>query len=119
MKKYLMLLATIMMLGLTTSCNTQQHAINQMRSLTYEIEAKGDTYQPEDWKAAYEDYKKIDEKLDNNKLTEQQRAEVGELKGRCLATFAKCSVGSIVKVVKGALSEGAGIVKGILNGLSN
>lgn len=118
MKKYLMLSATILMLGLCTSCNTQQHAINQMRSLTYEIEAKGDTYTPEDWKAAYEDYKQIDAKLDNKKLSEQQRAEVGELKGRCLSTFAKCSVGSIVKVVKGAISEGAGIVKGIIDGLS-
>lgn len=118
MKKYLMLFATVLMLGLTTSCNTQQRAINQMRSLTYEIETKGPTYEPEDWKAAYEDYKKIDEKLDNRKLNEEQRAEVGELKGRCLSTFAKCSVGSIVKVVKGALSEGAGIVKGILDGLT-
>lgn len=118
MKKYLLLLAAVLMLTLTTSCNTQQRAINQMRTLTYEIEAHGDTYQPEDWQLAYDDYKRINEKIDNRKLTSEQRAEVGELKGRCLSKFAKCSVGNIVRVVKGAISEGAGIIKGIIDGLT-
>lgn len=118
MKKYLFLLIAVLMLALTTSCNTQQRAINQMRSLTYEIEANGDTYEPQDWQAAYDDYKAINDKIDTRKLSDEQRAEVGELKGRCLSKFAKCSVNSIARIVTGAISEGAGIVKGILDGLS-
>lgn len=119
MKRIFFLLATVLMLVLTTSCNTQRRAISQMRSLTYEIEANGDYYTPQDWQAAYDDFKMINDKIDPRQLNDQQRAEVGELKGRCLSKFAKCSVASIKKVVTGAISEGAGIIKGIIDGLTN
>lgn len=117
MKRYLLIICALMILALT-SCNTQQRAINQMRSLAYEIENNGEYYDAQDWHNAYQDYQRINDRIDNRKLNSEQRAEVGELKGRCLSKFAKCTVKSIVSSVTGIISEGAGIIKGIIDGLS-
>lgn len=112
------MICAVLMLALTTSCSTQQRAINQMRNLTYDIENHGEDFTPQDWQMAYEDYKQINQKIDNRKLTNDQRQEVGELKGRCVSKFAKCAVKSVVSGVTGAISEAAGIINGILDGLS-
>ena len=40
-----------------------------MRRLTYEVEAKGQYYDVEDWKDAYDDFRRIDDRMDVRKLT--------------------------------------------------
>lgn len=118
MKRIFYLLTVVLTLALC-SCNTQQRAINQMRDLTYDIETNGEHYDSQDWQNAYQDYQRINDRLDNRKLTSEQRAEVGELKGRCVSKFAKCAVKSVVNSVTGIISEGAGIIKGIIDGITN
>lgn len=113
MKKIILLLAVVLTLGLT-SCTTQQRAINQMRNLTAEVELNGDYYNADDWQAAYHDYQAITDKIDTHKMNAEQRQEYGELKGRLVAKFAKSSV----KNITNAISEGAGIIQGIIDGLS-
>ena len=113
MKKYLILLAFVLSLGLS-SCTTQQRAINQMRNLTAEVERNGEYYNAQDWQNAYQDYKDITAKIDTQKMTTEERTEYGELKGRLVAKFAKSSV----KTITNAISEGAGVIQGILDGLT-
>lgn len=117
MKKILFLLMVVLTLGLA-SCNTQQRALNQMRSLTYDIETHGQNYSVEDWQNAYEDFRAINDKIDTRQLNDTQRSEYGELKGRCISKFAKCAVKNVVNSVTGIISEGAGILKGIIDGLT-
>jgi hypothetical protein len=88
-----------------------------MRKLTYEVETKGQYYDVQDWKDAYDDFRAIDDRMDVRKLTNEQAAEYGELKGRLVSKFAKCSVQSVVNSVKNYINQGAGIIKGIVDGL--
>lgn len=115
MKKLFILLAFSMLL--LSSCSTERRALGQMRSLTERIEAHGDQYTMEDWETALERYKAIDKKMDETKLTPQQSKEYGELKGRCVAKFAKSKVQGVINWVSTYVNEGSGILKGILDGI--
>ena len=89
-----------------------------MRTLTHQVETRGDYYDAEDWEAALEKYKMIDAKMeDKSKLSPAQLKEYGELKGRCVAKFAKSSVQKVVDSVSTYINEGVGILKGIIDGL--
>lgn len=112
------LLPLMMLLLALTSCSSERMALSQMRHLTTRIEARGDRYDLDDWKAAYDDYKAIDAKMDVKKLKPEQAKEYGELKGRCISKFAKSSVESIVNSIGSYLNEGFGALKGIIDGLS-
>lgn len=101
------------MLVAFASCNTQQRSITQLRSLANDIEQNGQYYNTQDWKDAYATYQDINSRIDSQRLTSQQRQELGQLKGRCVSGFAKSSV----KSIKNAISEGAGIVQGIIEGI--
>lgn len=115
MKKLFILLAFSTLL--LSSCSTERRALGQMRTLTERIEAHGDRYTMEDWENALEKYKSIDEKMDETKLTPQQSKEYGELKGRCVAKFAKSKVQKVVNWISTYVNEGSGILKGILEGI--
>ncbi len=109
-------LLVIAMLTLA-SCSTERRTLNQMRKLTYEVEAKGQYYDVEDWKAAYADFRAIDDRMDVRKLSNEQATEYGELKGRLVTKFAKCSVQSVVNSVRNYINQGTGIIKGVIDGL--
>jgi len=115
MKKYIILLiAAVLTLA---SCNTERRALNQMRRLTYEVETQGQYYDVDDWQDAYSDFRAIDERMDVRRLTPEEAAEYGELKGRIVSKFAKSSVQSVVNSVSTYINQGIGIVKGIVDGL--
>lgn len=99
------------------SCSTERRGLNQMRKLTYEVEAKGQYYDADDWKAAYDEFRAIDDKIDVRKLTSEQASEYGELKGRLVSKFAKSSVQSVVNSVSNYIKQGTGIIKGVIDGL--
>lgn len=109
-------LCLLLLLGaMLASCSTEQRALRQMRTLTYNIERHGDTYTNEDWKEAYDDYKKIDDKMDVKKLSSEEQREYGELQSRCLSEFAKCKVESVIDAVRAYINQGAGFLKGLLD----
>lgn len=108
----------LMSVALLSSCSTERRALHQMRNLTETIETRGDRYEKEDWEKAYEKYKKIDEKIDNSKLTQEQAKEYGELKGRAVAAFAKSKVEKVVNGIGKYINQGLGILKGIFEGIT-
>lgn len=116
MKKFYILL--IFAALLLSSCNTERRALHQMRNLTERIEKYGDDYTNDEWVAAYEKYKQIDEKIDTSKLSQEQAKEYGELKGRAVAKFAKSKVQSVVDGIGRYLNQGIGILKGIFEGIT-
>ena len=113
-KSFILIIVAMLTLA---SCSTERRGLNQMRKLTYEVETKGQYYDVQDWKDAYDDFRAIDDRMDVRKLTNEQAAEYGELKGRLVSKFAKCSVQSVVNSVKNYINQGAGIIKGIVDGL--
>jgi len=115
MKKSILFIIVAMLT--LASCSTERRALNQMRRLTYEVEAKGQYYDVEDWQDAYADFKAIDDKMDVRKLSSEEASEYGELKGRLVSKFAKCSVSNIVNSVGNYINQGTGIIKGIVDGL--
>ncbi len=115
MKKYIIVFIVAMLT--LASCSSERRALNQMRRLTYEVEAKGQYYDAEDWQEAYNDFKAIDDRMDVRKLSNEEAAEYGELKGRIVSKFAKSSVSSVVNAVSTYVNQGIGIVRGIVDGL--
>lgn len=108
----------IMMLAMMlTSCSTERRALGQMRTLTHNIETKGDTYTMQDWKDAYEDYREIDARMDVKKLNNEQQKEYGELQARCITSFARCKVEGVVNAVRAYVNQGSGFLRGLVDGL--
>lgn len=115
MKKSFVLFALSLLL--LSSCSTERRSLNQMRSLTENIEKYGDRYEMEDWEKAYERYQAIDGKMDTSRLSQAQAKEYGELKGRAVAKFAKSQVEKVVDGIGKYVNQGIGILKGILDGV--
>lgn len=118
MKKTVIRLALVLAVSLVlSSCSAERRALGQMRTLTSNVERYGESYDIDDWKEALEDYKAIEKKMDGRKLSSEQQREYGELKGRCVAAFARCQLGNAGDFLRNYLNQGGGMVKGLLEGL--
>lgn len=118
MKKTVIRLAMVLAIGvMLSSCSAERRALGQMRTLTSNVERYGDRYDIDDWKDALEDFKAIEKKMDGRKLTAEQQREYGELKGRCVAAFARCQLENAGDLFRNYLNQGGGMVKGLLKGL--
>lgn len=117
MKTILRNSALVLLLALMlSSCNTERRALGQMRTLTNHVEMRAADYENDDWKEAFEHYKKIDAQIGKGeKLTPEEQKEYGELKARCLKSFAKSKVESITSTLRGYLNQGLGFLRGLLD----
>lgn len=97
----------------TTSCSTEYRTLSRMDKFTTRIEKYGERYSAEDWKTAAEEYKSIANEAKQCNFTTEERERMGEMEGRCIASFAQWAGDKVV----GILKEGKGIVKGIIEGL--
>ncbi len=104
----------MLVLAVCTSCSTERRALHQMRGLTHDIETKGQYYDNQDWKEAYAKYQRIDDKMDVKKLNDDEQKEYGELQARCVTSFAKCKVESVIDAVKAYINQGTGIINGLI-----
>lgn len=116
MKKIAKKMVVLLMLAaLLISCSTERRALGQMRTLTHNIETRGQYYDNDDWRDAYAQYKRIDDKMDVKKLNDEQQKEYGELQARCITSFAKCKVESVVDSLRSYINQGAGFLKGLMD----
>lgn len=113
MKKLIKLCLLLLVVIATTSCSAERRTLRDMQTLTYNIERHGEHYTAADWKDAVEDYKQIAQDSKRCNFNAQQKEEMGELEGRCLAGFARWAGDKAVGVVK----EGKGLIRGLLEGL--
>lgn len=108
------LLTALFLVTLTlASCATKGSALSDLRELSSDIEQKGSTYSLNDWKKVKNRYQSIDHRISRQEWTDEEREEIGTLKGRCLKYFAKGVVKNMVGKVSGAASE----IRGVLEGL--
>lgn len=112
-KSVLLLLLVVVM----ASCSSEQRALSHMRSLTAQIEKKGQDYSIEEWKDAYYEFKEIDDSVNKDKFSPKQKQEYTELQARCVKSFAKSSVKAVKDGISTYIKEGIDIVKGVIDGI--
>lgn len=109
MKKLLAVCAVMLTL---VSCQTKQTAINDLRSLSQEIQLYGNNYSINDWKTAGERYYDINKRISKHTgdYTDAEVQEISELNGRCVRSFTE---GAVTKV-QGAVSALKSFIDGFL-----
>jgi hypothetical protein len=103
-----------------TSCSTKQHAIQQLEDFSYELRDHSATYTPEEWKDAAEKFVKIRKNISKHEMdyTPEEKAKIGKLEGKCAGYMGKGLKEGIFDKIKGFGEEIKGILKGIVNAIS-
>lgn len=111
--------ACLTMLSLT-SCSTKQHAINQLENFTYELRDHSAQYTPGEWKDAAEKFVKIRKNISKHEFeyTSEEKARIGKLEGQCAGYMGKGMKEGVFDKIKGIGQEINGILKGILNAIT-
>jgi len=114
MKKFfpIMLLALLL-----TGCHPSQTAMDDLQSFTERIEQKSDRWSEADWDDAAMHYSEICQTIERYDYTDEQLREIGRLKGRCLAQFAKHSFNESTQGLHDSFIELGGAIEGLLDGL--
>ena len=114
MKKFfpIMLLALLL-----TGCHPSQTAMDDLQSFTGRIEHKADRWTEADWDDAAIHYSEICQTIERYDYTDEQLREIGRLKGRCLAQFAKHSFNESTQGLHDSFIELGGAIEGLLDGL--
>lgn len=102
-----------------TSCSPKTTAINNLRSLTYDIRDHGAEYTVRDWKEVKERFDKLSNKLNTYDLTREENDEIGRLKGQCVSYFAKGVFENVSTKVVNTAAQAKGIIEGIKEGLKD
>ena len=123
MRKQLMTLAAIILMGLATtltSCNTKMHAVNQLERFSYELRDHSANYSVHEWEEAAERFVEIRKEISRHELdyTPEQKARIGELEGKCAGYMAKGMKQGFFDKLRGVAGEIKGILKGILNAIT-
>lgn len=109
-------LVAVMSLGLS-SCNTKQHAINQLENFSEELRDHSAQYSVNEWKKAGEKFVKIRKNISKHEFdyTPEEKEKIGKLEGKCAGYMAKGMKEGVFDKLKAFGNELKGILKGILN----
>lgn len=98
---------------LLMACATrEERQIKSLQQFTVELKTNSDCYTDEQWQHAINEYEQITESLKGGRYTDDERREIGKLKGQCLAIFAQYAIGTYEREIKGATSELEGALEG-------
>ena len=113
-------LAAMLSMGGLSSCNTKQHAINQLENFSYELRDHSARYSVNDWQRAGEKFLKIRQNISKHELeyTPEEKDRIGKLEGKCAGYMAKGMKEGVFDKVKAFGNELKGILKGILNAVT-
>ncbi len=121
MKKVYIYFMAALVAGLTlVSCSTKQHAINQLESFSYELRDHSARYDVQDWQHAAERFVRIRKNISKHEFeyTSEEKAKIGKLEGQCAGYMGKGVKEGVFDKVKGVGNEIKGILKGILNAIT-
>ena len=115
-----MLAVGLMLVMQLTSCSTKQHAINQLENFSYELRDHSARYSINEWERAGEKFVKIRKNIAKHELdyTPDEKAKIGKLEGQCAGYMAKGMKEGVFDHVKAFANELKGILKGILNAVT-
>ena len=112
-------MAMMLLVGFS-SCSTKQHAINQLENFSYELRDHSSRYSVNDWPRAGEKFLKIRQNISKHELeyTPEEKDRIGKLEGKCAGYMAKGMKEGVFDKVKAFGNELKGILKGILNAVT-
>ena len=115
-----MLAVGLMLVMQLTSCSTKQHAISQLENFSYELRDHSARYSINEWEQAGEKFVKIRKNISKHELdyTPEEKAKIGKLEGQCAGYMAKGMKEGVFDRVKAFANELKGILKGILNAVT-
>ena len=119
MKSMMMSVAlSLLMVVALNSCQTKQHAVNQLESFSIELRDNGANYDVSDWKEAAQRFQKIRKNIQKHDYTPAERKEIGELEGKCAGYFVSSVKEKLTNGILGIGGELKGILDGILESVS-
>lgn len=103
-----------------SSCSTKMHAVNKLERFSYELRDHSASYTPREWEDAALRFVEIRKEISKHELdyTPEQKARIGQLEGQCAGYMAKGMKQGVFDKVKGVANEIKGILKGILNAIT-
>ncbi|MCR4828610.1 MAG: hypothetical protein K5864_04015 [Bacteroidales bacterium] len=108
-------LALLLTVTIFVSCTPHNHNyVSRFESFVEEVEQNATTYDYDDWERVDQEYEMFNSRLERQRLTSEQRKEVGRLHARYLKAR---TVGEVNTASK-KLSEGIDYAEGFLNELS-
>ena len=112
-------MAMMLLVGFS-SCSTKQHAINQLENFSSELRDHSSRYSVNDWQRAGEKFLKIRQNISKHELeyTPEEKDRIGKLEGKCAGYMAKGMKEGVFDKVKAFGNELKGILKGILNAVT-
>ena len=115
-----MLAVGLMLVMQLTSCSTKQHAISQLENFSYELRDHSARYSINEWERAGEKFVNIRKNISKHELdyTPEEKAKIGKLEGQCAGYMAKGMKEGVFDRVKAFANELKGILKGILNAVT-
>lgn len=114
-----MMMAAVTMTMLS-SCATKERAISRLEKFSYELRDHSAYYDLNDWKKAAEKFVDIRKDISKHEFeyTSEQKARIGQLEGKCAGYMSKGAKEGIFDKIKGFGNEINGILKGILNSIT-
>ena len=109
-------LCSLMMVACATR---EERQIKSLQRFTVELKTNSDRYTDEQWQQAINEYEQITESLKVGRYTDEERREIGKLKGQCLAIFAQYAIGAYERELQGATNELEGALEGFLEIFDN
>ena len=105
-----------MCLALLCACTTKdERNLNQFRNFTTNLQQKSDSYSDAEWQKSIEEYEKITDNIANIRYTDEERREIGKLKGQCIAIYAQYAIGAYESELQGATHELEGAIESFLD----
>lgn len=103
-----------------TSCQTKQHAINQLENFSEELRDHSSQYSIKQWQDAGEQFIKIRKNISKYELdyTPEEKARIGKLEGKCAGYMARGMKEGFFDKIKGFGNEIKNAIMGILNAIS-
>lgn len=88
-------------------------ALNDLRSLTAEIERNATVFNFDEWLKEQKKFEKISKRIEQYEYSPAENHEIGELKGQCVGYFAKGVLGKATNKVLDAAEQIQGIIDGV------
>lgn len=110
-KLFLLLLCTILL----SACKTpEQRNIAKLQKFTTTLQQEASTYTDADWAASIDEYELLIEEMSNGRYTDEERREIGRLKGQCVAIYSKSALQIFKNDLRDAVNEFEGALEGFL-----
>lgn len=114
-KLFVLLLASA---ALLSACKSDKDSAKESLNALYEdVQANGDSYTDADWHKFLVEYQRTDSILGCCELTDEERQEVGRVKGKCAAYLLKAKAKEAGSKLKEAGQELKGMVEGFVEGM--